>query len=55
MLAGYFLLVRSAAVNSFNPEDYIPSEQKKDTSIDSPIEEEVSSKQKDPKKLEEKK
>ena len=31
------------------------SEQKKDTSIDSPIEEEVSSKQKDPKKLEEKK
>ena len=31
------------------------SEQKKDTSIDSPIEEKVSSKQKDPKKLEEKK
>ena len=31
------------------------SEQKKDTSINSPIEEEVSSKQKDPKKLEEKK
>ena len=31
------------------------SEQKKDTSIDSPIEENVSSKQKDPKKLEEKK
>ena len=30
VLAGYFLLVRSAAVNSFNPEDYMPSEQKKD-------------------------
>ena len=30
VLAAYFLLVRSAAVNSFNPEDYIPSEQKKD-------------------------
>ena len=30
ILAGYFLLVRSSAVNSFNPEDYMPSEQKKD-------------------------